>query len=255
MKMMRPRLTFRLHEILLLILEMNLGFAGLVMFVAALSGRSGDLYAPARAMVGMLPALFCVGFASWLVYRLRCIRRAQNRNAGLAGAVCLGIVAVSFGAAVGKLSMFFVTDGFRQAVEYSINSPLQKQAGLASQLAFIGIGLVFGVTFLLRAGKGDESQAVSNETLHAQIREIGRRVFVNWSEQLVSRIDSLVEAGDSAAAIALYRSETNGDAAEALRVINDWPEQRLRLQLELLTNQLQTPADSVAMKPSVSPQV
>jgi hypothetical protein len=166
------RLTFGLNEILLLALEINLGFAGLVMIAASLSGQSSQLYASARTMTGMLPALFCVGFASWLIYRLRCIRQAKNRAAGLAGAMCLGVVALSFGAAVGKLSMVCMTDGFQQAVNDSISSPLQKQAGLMSFLAFIGIGLVFGATFVLRAGKSDDVKGVSTESLHEQIGDI-----------------------------------------------------------------------------------
>lgn len=238
------RLTFGLNEILLLILEINLGFAGLTMIVAAFSGQSSELYAPARTMTGMLPALFCVGFASWLVYRLRCIRKAENRAAGLAGAMCLGVVALSFGAAVGKLSMVCMTDGFREAVNYSINSPLQKQAGLMSFLAFIGIGLVFGATFVLRAGKDDDVKGVSNESLHEQIGEIGQRVVRNWSGQLVSRMDALIANGDLVAAIGIFRQETSCTADEASRVVDDWPEQRLRLQLELLTTQLRNSGDT-----------
>ena len=247
------RLTFGLNEILLLVLEINLGFAGLVMIAASLSGQSSQLYAPARTMTGMLPALFCVGFASWLVYRLRCIRRAENRAAGLAGALCLGVVALSFGAAVGKLSMVCMTDGFREAVNYSINSPLQKQAGLMSFLAFIGIGLVFGATFVLRAGKGDDIKGVSNESLHEQIGEIGQRVVRNWSEQLVSRMDALIANGDLVAAIGIFRQETSCTADEASRVVDDWPEQRLRLQLELLTTQLRNSGDTTVRTSEVVP--
>lgn len=248
----RLRLTFRLNEILLLILEINLGIAGLVMIAASMSGQSSELYASARTLVSMLPAMMCVGFAAWVVYRLRCIRQAQNRVAGLVGAMCLSVVALSFGAAVGKLSMVCMTDGFRETVEFSISSPLQKQAGLNSFLAFIGIGLVFGATFVLRAGKGEYTPTVSNETLHAQIDEIGQRVFRNWSEQLVSRIDALVADGDSAAAIKLYCQESGCANEEASRVIDDWPEQRLRLQLELLTRQLPSPTDSVSTQPAAA---
>ena len=233
------RLTLGLNEILLLILELNLGFAGLVMIAASLNGQSSQLYASARAMTGMLPALFCVGFASWLVYRLRCIRQAKNRVAGLVGALCLGIVALSFGAAVGKLSMVCMTDGFKDAVNYSINSPLQKQAGLVSFLAFIGIGLAFGATFVLRAGKGNDVGTVSSESLHEQIVELGQQVVGDWSAQLVARMDEFIASGDAESAIGIYRQETSCSAAEASRVIDDWPEQRLRLQLELLKNRLQ----------------
>lgn len=249
------RLTFGLNEILLLVLEINLGFAGLVMIAASLSGQSSQLYAPARTMTGMLPALFCVGFASWLVYRLRCIRRAENRAAGLAGALCLGVVALSFGAAVGKLSMVCMTDGFREAVNYSINSPLQKQAGLMSFLAFIGIGLVFGATFVLRAGKGDDIKGVSNESLHEQIGEIGQRVVRNWSEQLVSRMDALIANGDLVAAIGIFRQETSCTADEASRVVDDWPEQRLHLQLELLKTQLRNSGDPTVRTSEVVPSL
>lgn len=231
------RLTFSLHEILLLILEVNLGFAGLVMIAAALTGQPDQLYAPARALFGMLPAMSCVGFAAWLVYRLRCIRRAGHRAAGLTGALCLGIVALSFGAAVGKLTMVCVTDGFRDAFEFAISSPLQQQAGMTSLLAFTGIGMVFGVTFICEVGRMDRRLTVSNETLHAQIDELGRHVFTDWSEQLVARIDRLVGRGDSAAAARLFSTETGADSTESVRVIADWPEQRLRLQLDLLRSQ------------------
>jgi hypothetical protein len=233
------RLTLGLNEALLLILELNLGFAGLAMIAVAFSGQSDQLYAPALAMTGMLPALFCVGFASWLVYRLRCVRKAKNRAEGLVGAMCLGVVALSFGAAVGKLSMVCMTDGFRDAVNYSIDSPLQKQAGQLSFLSFTGIGLVFGATFILQAGKGDDVQGVANESLHEQIGEIGQRLVGDWSEQLVSRMDALITDGDLVAAIGIYRHETSCTPEAASRVVDDWPEQRLRLQLELLSNRLQ----------------
>ena len=137
-----------------------------------------------------------------------------------------------------------MTDGFREAVNYSINSPLQKQAGLMSFLAVIGIGLVFGATFVLRAGKGDDVQGVSNESLHEQIGEIGQRVVRNWPEQLVSRMDVLIANGDLVAAIGIFRQETSCTADEASRVVDDWPEQRLRLQLELLTTQLRNSGDA-----------
>ncbi len=245
------QLNFSLNEILLLVLELNLGLAGVTMIAASLSGESSQLYASARTMTGMMPALFCVGFASWLVYRLRCVQRAKSRAAGLAGAMCLGIVALSFGAAVGKLSMVCMTEGFREAVNYSISSPLQKQAGLMSFLASIGIGLVFGATFVLRAGKGNNARIASSETLHEQIGEIGQQFVGDWSEQLVSRMDSLVSDGDSLAAIGIYRQETGCTADEASQVVDDWPEHRIRLQLELLTSRLQsscrsTPSDTVA---------
>jgi hypothetical protein len=222
------------------------------MITASLSGESSQLYVSARAMTGMLPALFCVGFASWLVYRLRCVRKARNRAAGLVGAMCLGIVALSFGAAVGKLSMVCMTDGFREAVNYSIDSPLQKQAGLMSFLSFIGIGLVFGATFVLRAGKGDDVQGLVDESLHEQIGEIGQRYVGDWSEQLVSRMDALITDGDLVAAIGIYRNETSCTAEEASRVVDDWPEQRLRLQLELLTNRLQVSESTMAPTAAVS---
>lgn len=238
------RLTFSLHELLLLMLEMNLGFAGLVMIAAALTGQPERIYAPVRSMFGMLPAVACVAFAAWLVYRLQCVRKAPNRRAGLLGAFCLGVVSLSFGAAVGKLTMICVTDGFRDAVELAISSPLQQQAGMTSMLAFISIGLVFGVTFVCQAGRQDRRLAVSNESLHAQIDEIGQQVLPDWSTQLVTRIDSLVECGKSAVAASLYSMETGVDRAEAERVIADWPEQRLRLQLELLRSQLPQAVDA-----------
>jgi hypothetical protein len=227
-----------------LILKINLGLAGLVMVAASLSGQSSELYAPARTLISMLPAVMCVGFASWVVYRLRCVRQAQNRVAGFVGAMCLGVVALSFGAAVGKLSMVCMTDGFRGAVEFAISSPLQKQAGLNSFLTFIEIGLVFGATFVLRAGKGEHAKTVSNETLRAKIGEIGQRVFRNWSRGLT--------CWSLTATVKLYCQESGCATEDASRVIDDWPEQRLRLQLELLTNQLPSSADSVATQPAAA---
>ena len=150
-------------------------------------------------------------------------------------------MALGFGAAVGKLTMVCVTDGFRDAVEFAISSPLQQQAGMTSLLAFTGIGLVFGITFICEVGRMDRRLTVSNETLHAQIDELGRHVITDWSEQLVARIDPLVERGDSAAAARLFSTETGANSTESARVIADWPEQRLRLQLDLLRSQFPMP--------------
>jgi hypothetical protein len=150
--------------------------------------------------------------------------------------------------------MVCMTDGFREAVNYSISSPLQKQAaGLTSFLAFIGIGLVFGATFILRAGKGNDVKIASSEALREQIGEIGQQFVGDWSEQLVSRMNSLVSAGDSLAAIGIYRQETGCTAEEASRVVDDWPEHRLRLQLELLTSRLQSSGGSTASATVAAP--
>lgn len=237
------RLTFRFSELLLLVFEINLGFACMAMIAATFSGQFGQLYAPARSLMSMLPAMLCVGFASWFLYRVRCIRQADSQVAGLLGAVCLALVALSFGAAVGKLSMVCMTDGFQEAVEYAISNPLQKLAGRMSLLAFIGIGLVFGATFVLQAGRRDHANSVSNDSLHFQIGNIGQRVIQNWSEQLVTRIDALVQCGDHAAAVRMYEQETGSNKEDATRVIDDWPEQRLRLQLEVLVTHLQRVAE------------
>ena len=48
-----------------------------------------------------------------------------------------------------------------------------------SFLAFTGIGLVFGATFVLKAGEGDDVKGVSNASLHKQIGDIGQWVVGN----------------------------------------------------------------------------
>lgn len=227
--------SFRLTELLLLAFELNLALAGVLMIVAACRGNTGGLYLPSEALLAVLPAGLLVGFSTWLVYRLRCVSRIQHRGTGLLAAVGLGIVAISFGAAVGKLSMVFSTDRFDVAVAAISRDPVTREAGLTGLLAFTFIGLVFGVTFVLRAGRSAPVAKPTLESLHVQIQELSRQVVSNWSDRLVQRVDQLVAADRIAAAEQLYQSETGCSSEVASQVIADWPEQRLRLEVELLS--------------------
>ncbi len=233
-------LPFRLAEILLLVFELNMGLAGLVMVYSAFAGPAAKLYLPALVMVSLMPGIMTVCFAGWLVYRHHCLARAKSRTSGLIGATLLGFVAIGFGAAVGKLVTTFYSDVFLAGVNAAISDPELKRAGLGSLLAFLSIGCVFAVTFILRAGR---SQWRTNETsldeLHAKLHELGSRVVANWSEQLVPRIDALLDADQQAEAISLYREATGCGLDEASYAIADWPEQRLRLEVELLSAELQ----------------
>ena len=232
---MKPKfkLPFQLSEIALLIFELNLGIAGLVMVASALSGSAVRLYLPATVMAGMFPVLLTVGFAAWLVHRQRCLSRAQHRGWALVGATCLGFVALGFGAAVGKLNMTFFSESYQAGLNAAIADPVLKRAGLNSLLAFLAIGLVFAVTFIRRAGRGPWDDATSVEKLHVQLRQLGERVVANWSEQLVSRIDVLVNQGAQREAVAAYRAAIGCSLEDASDVISDWPEHRVRLEIEL----------------------
>ena len=248
---MKPKfkLPFQLSEIALLIFELNLGIAGLVMVASALSGSAARLYLPATVMAGMFPVLLTVGFAAWLVHRHRCLSRARHRGWALFGATCMGFVALGFGAAVGKLNMTFFSDAYQDGLNAAIADPVLKRAGLNSLLAFIGIGLVFAVTFIRRAGRGPWDDAHSVQKLHVQLSQLGQSVVANWSEQLVSRIDVLMNQGAESEAIAAYRAAVGCSLQEASAVISDWPEQRVRLEIELLTQQLKT----TQTQPTTSP--
>ena len=231
-------LKFKLSELLLLIFELNLFVAGFVMIHAALTGKSAALYIPAQSLTGMLPALMTVGFSIWLVYRLRCLRRAENRRWALAGAWCLGIVAMSFGAAVGKLNMVHMSDPVQSAVASAIHSPLLKQAGLSSLLAFLSIGFIFSITFILKAARGPFAAKDTSQQLQAQLSQLSERIVEGWSESLVAKIDAFHECGEVDKAIDCYLKKTGSSQDEASIVIADWPEQRLMLQIELLNQSL-----------------
>lgn len=242
--------SFRLTELLLLAFELNLALAGMLMIAAACRGNTGGLYLPGEALLAVLPAGLLVGFSAWLVYRLRCVTRIRHRGTGLLAAAGLGVVAISFGAAVGKLSMVFSTDRFETAVAAISRDPVTREAGLTGLLAFTFIGLVFGATFVLRAGRSASVAKPTLESLHVQIQELSRQVIRNWPDRLVHRVDQLVAADRIAAAEQLYQLETGCSPDTASQVIADWPEQRLRLEVELLSECL-----SVANHSSGTPEV
>lgn len=231
-------LNFKLSELLLLVFELNLFVAGVVMINAALTGSNTALYIPAQSLMAMLPALMTVGFAIWLVYRLRCLRQAKNRRWALAGAWCLGIVALSFGAAVGKLNTVHMSDTFQSAVATAIHSPLLKQAGLSSLLAFLSIGLIFSITFLFKAAKGPFVTKGAAEQIQAQLSQLSEKIVRDWPESLVAKIDKLLKKGEVRQAITFYVGNTGCSHDEASIIIADWPEQRLMLQIELLNKSL-----------------
>lgn len=237
---MKPKfkLTFRLTEIMLLIFELNLGLAGLAMVHSALFGPASRLYLPAHVLAGLMPAIMTVGFAGWLVYRYRCISQARHRGWGLLGATCLGFVALGFGAAIGKLNVVFFSEIHEAALNQAIADPVIKRAGLMSLLTFLGIGFVFGVTFIMRAARGPWTQETSMEDLHARINAIGAKVVKDWQEQLVPRIDQLLADDEVHKAQRVYREATGCSVDDASSVIGDWPEQRLRLELETLSSAL-----------------
>lgn len=241
------RLRFRLGEILLLVFELNMAAAGLLMVSSAAGLTEGWLYRPAEVLFGMLPAILVVGFAAWLVHRLRCVSQARDRRWGLVAAVCLGIVAISFGAGVGKMAIVCMTEAHHQSVRGVIHDPLTKYASLSGLTSFTLIGLVFAVTFILRAGRATWRAHQSQDVLHERLSRLGERVIENWDQQLVPRIDSLLEQESTVQAVRLYRTEFNCSLDEATDVIADWPEQRLRLELELLSNNLHTPAQTVSV--------
>lgn len=239
--MKKIRLPFRLGEILLLVFELNMAAAGLLMLSSAMGLTRGWLYRPAEALAGMLPAVLTVGFAAWLVHRLRCVSQARDRAWGLVAAVCLGVVAISFGAGAGKLAIVCLTDAHYQATRGVIHDPLIKYASLTGLTSFSLIGLVFAVTFVLRAGRATWRAEQTRELLHERLNRLGEHVVDNWEQQLVPRIDSLLKREAIEDAIRLYRAEFDCSRDEASDVIADWPEQRLRLELEVLSQNLQTP--------------
>lgn len=231
-------LNFKFSELLLLVFELNLFVAGVVMINAALTGSNTALYIPAQSLLAMLPALMTVGFGIWLVYRLRCLRKAENRRWALAGAWCLGIVALSFGTAVGKLNTVHMSDTFQSAVAGAIHSPLLKQAGLSSLLAFMSIGFIFSITFLFKAAKGPFAMKDTAEQLQAQLGQLSEKIVQDWPESLVAKIDEILKKGEVQQAITFYVANTGCTHDEASIIIADWPEQRLMLQIELLNNSL-----------------
>lgn len=234
------KLTFRLAEILLLVFELNLGLAGMAMIYSAFAGPSAKLYLPAQVLASMMPAILTVCFASWLVYRHHCLTRARSRVWALCGATLLGIVAIGFGAAVGKLNTSFVSDVYQEGLSSAIADPELKRAGLSSLLAFLGIGGVFAVTFILRASRAQwRATETSLDDLHLKLGQLNSRLVANWSEQLVPRIDALIEQGQSAQAVLEYQRVTQCGLDEASYAIADWPEHRLRLEVETLQQSLE----------------
>jgi len=239
--MKKFRLRFQLGEILLLVFELNMAAAGLLMVSSAAGVTNGWLYRPAEALAGMLPAFLVVGFAAWLVYRMRCVGQAQNRRWGLVAAVCLGLVAISFGAGVGKLAMVCLTTAHHQTVRDVIHDPLTRHATFGGLTTFTMIGSVFAVMFILRAGQATWRVKQSREFLHERLSRLGEQVVENWEQRLVPRIDHLLAQDATAQAIQLYRSEFQCSLDEATDVIADWDAQRLCLELQLLSDNLQTP--------------
>ena len=237
--MKRFNRNFKLGEVLLLVFELNMFVAGLVMVGSAMVPELGGLYRPAVSLVGMFPAVMTVGFAAWLVYRMRCLRQARQRGWAVVGAFGLSVVAISFGAAVGNLNMLLMTETVNGAVRTALNDPLTRQASLTSLLAFIGIGVAFGIMFVLRAGRGPWPGEQSIEALQSQLDEIGRRVVTGWSESTVAKIDRLVEDGDTRQAVQLYQQTSACTREEALLVIDDWAAHRLKLELDLIAESIQ----------------
>ena len=233
------RLRFQPGEILLLVFELNMAAAGLLMVSSAMGLTNGWLYRPAEALAGMLPAFLVVGFAAWLVYRLRCVGQAQDRRWGLVAALCLGLVAISFGAGVGKLALVCLTTAHHQVIHNLIHDPLTQHATFSGLAAFLMIGGVFALTFILRAGRATWRVKQSQHFLHERLSRLGEQVVDNWEQQLVPRIDRLLEQEATQQAIRLYQSELQCSLDEAVDVIDDWAEQRLRLVLELLSDNLQ----------------
>ncbi len=233
------RICFQPGEMLLLVFELNMAAAGLLMVSSAMGLTNGWLYRPAEALAGMLPAILVVGFAAWVVYRLRCVAQAQDRGWGLVAAVCLGLVAISFGAGVGKLALVCLTSAHHQVIRSVIHDPLTQRATYSGVTAFLMIGAVFAVTFILRAGRATWRVKRSQNCLHERLSRLGEQVVENWEQRLVPRIDRLLEQDATTQAIRLYQSEFQCSLDEAVDVIGDWAEQRLRLELELLSDNLQ----------------
>lgn len=252
------KLSFRLAEVLLLVFELNLGLSGLVMIYSAFVGPAAKLYLPAQVLASMLPAVMTVCFAGWLVYRHHCLARARSRATGLVGATLLGFVSIGFGAAVGKLATTFYSAPYLAGFSAAIEDPDLKRAGLGSLLAFLSIGGVFAVTFILRASRGQWRKSESSlDDLHQKLSGISERVIANWSEQLVPRIDALLDEDQLSEAIVTYQRAMNCGLDEASYAISDWPEQRLRLEVELLGQQLQanTETPCVTLKHSLHTEI
>lgn len=237
--MKTPRqFSFKLPELMMLVFELILGASGVLMLLAAVRGNTAGMDIPAQALMRLFPVLLCVSFAAWLVFRLRCLGQAQNRDWGQVGAVCLTFVALGFGTAVGRLGMVTMTAPFRSSLDRLLADPLTREAGMTSYFSFLWIGLVFGITFFLRVGTRRFQVETSQEALHAQLNEIGQRVVGDWSEQLVARIDQLVAQGKRREAIQLYEQEARCNFNEASLTIADWDAHRLRLQIDLLRDSL-----------------
>ena len=195
-----------------------------------------------------------VGFALWLVYRLRVLREARSR--AWAGAMCLAIVAMSFGAAIGKLNMIFSTVAFDSFIDAAISDQSFKRAGLVGMLTFTAIGFVVGLTFIRQAARGPFSTAESAAHVRDQLTRLSERVIHNWDEQLVSRVDALLERNECQKAVALFQAESKVSHEDAENAISDWPEYRLCLQVDLLCETLNTDVPRLDSKSAaVSSQV
>lgn len=246
-------LNFRFTEILLLVFELNLFVSGVLMIAAGLGLTWFNLYLPAEWLAGSLPAVMTVGFAFWLVYRLRSLREARSRGWALAGATCLAIVAMSFGAAIGKLNMIFATDTFESFVNASIHDPAFKRAGLMSMLTFTSIGFIFGITFIRRAAKGPWNVGEASNHVRDQLSRLSEQFVENWDEQLVSSIDEFLSRGQTQQAVELFQTELGVSQEEAAITISDWPEHRLRMQVDLLCATLEVgTSESQASNKSVA---
>ncbi|MFP6763760.1 MAG: hypothetical protein VB858_09080 [Planctomycetaceae bacterium] len=232
--MQRLSLKFQLNEMLLLVFELYLFVAGIVMVVSAITGSTAGLHFPADSLTVMLPGVMTVGFATWLVYRLRCLRQARARGWAMAGALCLSLVAISFGAAVGKLNMIHMSAWFQESITEMIHDPLLKRASLASHLAFLSVGTIFGLLFIAKAAKGPFTPQDRSQELHNQLSQLSQKIVRNWSESLVAKVDAFLECGEVDQAIEYYRKKTRCTEDTSAIVIADWLEQRLVLQVEQL---------------------
>lgn len=230
--------SFKLPELLTLVFELILGASGVLMLVAAINGNPAGMDIPAQALMRLLPVLLCVSFAGWLVFRLRCLGQSESRFWGQFGAVCLTLVALGFGSAVGRLGMVTMTAQFREHFAQLLADPLTREAGTMSYFSFLWIGLVFGITFMLRVGTRRFQAEANSDALHAGLDRIGRRVIGNWSEMPVTRIDHLLDCGQRREAVDLYQKETGCSFNEASLTIADWDAHRLRLQIDLLQQSL-----------------
>ena len=69
------------------------------------------------------------------------------------------------------------------------------------------------------------------------------RIVGGWNDQLVARIDRLLNDNRTQEAVSAYQQATSCSTEEASCVIGDWPEHRLRLEVEYLTSTLQQAAE------------